>query len=66
MSAEFHKLNPFSFVDHISKSNAFNIFRLFDQQLLPDSSYESLAEDSMERKAIDMDTEFYANFAKYS
>ncbi|XP_055320352.1 esterase B1-like [Sitodiplosis mosellana] len=42
------------------------LFRLSGQSLLPDSSYQNLAEDSLERKTIDTLTEFYANFAKFS
>ncbi|XP_031622630.1 esterase E4-like [Contarinia nasturtii] len=42
------------------------LFRLSGQHLLPESSYENLAEDSFERKIIDKLTDFYANFAKFS
>lgn len=36
------------------------------QNLIPETGYQNLAEDSMERKVIDTLTEFYTNFAKFA
>lgn len=40
--------------------------RMSGQNLIPETSYQNLAEDSMERNVIDTLTEFYTNFAKYA
>lgn len=46
--------------------NFFFKFRLNGHNLIPETSYENLDENSMERKVIDMLTDFYTNFAKYA
>lgn len=43
-----------------------SIYRLNGHNLIPETSYENLDEDSMERKVIDILTDFYANFAKFA
>lgn len=41
-------------------------FRLSGQNLIPDTGYDNLDENSMERKVIDMLADFYTNFAKFA
>lgn len=47
-------------------NNHFFFSRLSGQNLIPETSYQNLAEDSMERQIIDTLTEFYTNFAKFA